>query len=178
MTGNNRPRQMDDPDKEKEMTGDQSADLVKKTEERLRKWLVEEPGSYEVTKSGSTMLRFESARVFINVYPYETDETMVVINTWVLVNVPKSAELNEWIAYNSTGVPFATFFLDEKEDSDLTDIGLTHYASGEFLTKKEFHRVVGSILFNIAELHTELHKMFGGEVFTGDDEERPVQDGR
>lgn len=153
------------------MSDNGTMNRVKETEARLRKWLVEEPGSYEVTKSGSTMIRYESARVFINVYPYEEDETMVVINTWVLVNLPKTPELNEWIAYNSTGVPFATFYLDDNDGSDRTDIGLTHYASGEFLTKKEFHRVVGSILFSIADLHDELQELFGGDKFTGDDED-------
>lgn len=151
------------------MTDAHTSDRVKEVEDRLRKWLLEEPGSYEKTKSGSIMVKYESARVFVNVYPYEDDETMVVINTWVLVNVPKTPELNEWIAYNSTGVPFSTFYLDENEDPRLADIGLTHYASGEFLTKKEFHRVVGSILFSVADLHDELHGMFGGEKFSGED---------
>lgn len=143
--------------------------LVSTVTEKVNRWLAEFVGGYQVDKSGRSSFRFGSARIFVGVEPWADENCLVRVGTAVLMDVPKSPELNEWIAYNTGNYIFGTISLSEdSDDTSNANVLIDHVVLGDYIDLEEFRSAVGAVATTADELDTELKAKFGGNTFHED----------
>jgi hypothetical protein len=139
---------------------------IQDTITKVRSWLSDLLPSYEVgTLGNETSFRSGSARVFISVVPWGDDGSVVMLNSWVLLNVPRSPELFERLAFANQGHPFTSFYADENDDPKLVDIGCRASILGTFLDEAELKIAAVAMSADADRMDDELQAEFGGDKF-------------
>lgn len=143
--------------------------LVVSVTEKVNRWLAEHGGGYDVGQTGSVSIQYGSARVFVEVVPWADENVLVRIQTLVLIEVPKSPELYEWIAFNAGNYYFGAIYLaTSNDDPDAADVLMEHNLLGDYIDLDEFLAALGGIASTADELDTELEGKFGGKKFHED----------
>lgn len=142
--------------------------VVQKTTDQVRTWLQELHGFLEETPGGQMTFRQGSARVFVGVIPYGDDGSVVSLNAWVLMNVPRSAELFERLSFLNGEMSFIKFYADENDDPSLVDIGCGATLLGTYLDQGELDLAAVAVAFETDNIDDILQKEFGGERFHED----------
>lgn len=143
--------------------------LVAAVTEKVNRWLAEFVGGYEVSQNGRVSFRFGSARIFVGVEPWSDENCLVRVGTMLLMDVPKSAELNEWIAYNTGNYFFGTTYLAEDQDNNANaNVIIDHVLLGDYIDVEELRSVVGAVATTADELDTVLKDKFGGDTYHED----------
>ena len=143
--------------------------MIAAVEEKVQRWLAEFVGGYEVDQAGRVSFQHGSARIFVNVYPWASDGSLVTVGTLVVSGIPKSPELNEWVAYNAGSYVFGSFNLAEnRQDPAKADLIFDHSLLGDYIDLEEFRTAVGGVAHIADDLDNELSERFGGEVYLED----------
>lgn len=138
--------------------------LIKKTTEKLQGYLTELMGTIEIAHSGAFVIRKGSTIVTLRVIEGVGDTSTIVVCGWILTNVPRSDELNEYIAYSDVSL-YGRLALDETEDPNLCNIRLYHTLLGDYLDKGEVEAAVFSAAYVCDHLDDDLQTRFGGSKF-------------
>lgn len=139
--------------------------LVEETTQKVRSWIADLFGSYEVDRNGSATIRHGSARVFIRVVPYGDDGTVVFLNSWVLLGARRCPELFERISFLNGKESFVSLYTDPNDDHSLVDIGCRIDLLGTFLDREELDVATVAITSVADELDDQLQAEFGGERY-------------
>ncbi|MFT4200854.1 T3SS (YopN, CesT) and YbjN peptide-binding chaperone 1 [Gordonia sp. (in: high G+C Gram-positive bacteria)] len=123
----------------------------------------------QLTKDGGFTIRNGSSRLFIEVQEWK-DKTLVSLRVPVLFEVPRSPELNEYVAYHSDSFVFGTLALHKAGDDEKTTVSLKHNLLGDFLDEEELMSAVYGLAFVADDVDDELKATFGGLRFHEDDD--------
>lgn len=120
-------------------------------------------GSPTLDSDGDLSLRHGSTQVFVRVLPFGDDHSIVTVFAPVLLNVPLTPELFEYVATEG-GYRFGSLIVVRKDDG-LGRVQMSHTLLGTFLDPDELIVAV-SLLANTAnDLDDEMQKRFGGDLF-------------
>ena len=119
-------------------------------------------GTVEISKSGTFVVRKGSTVVTLRVIEGIGDTSSIIVCGWVLNNVPRSDELNEYIAYSDVSL-YGSLSLVEADDPSLCNIRLFDTLLGDYLDQGEVEASVLSAAWVSDRLDDELQVRFGGD---------------
>lgn len=138
--------------------------LIKKTTEKLQGYLTELLGTIEITKNGAFVVRKGSTLITLRVTEGIGDTSTIIVCGLILDDVPRSDELNEYIAFSDVSL-YGSLALTEAEDPSLCNIRLFDTLLGDYLDQGEVEASVFSAAWVCDRLDDELQARFGGERF-------------
>lgn len=124
--------------------------------------------SVSVTKD-RFVIRFDdsSTTVMMNVREWGVDsegepQSLVIISSPILLEVPTSADLFEWVARNGGSRWFGHVEVHEVEESNTVNLIMSHTLLGDFLDAKELEAAMYTVLAAADGWDDELKARFGG----------------
>jgi hypothetical protein len=132
--------------------------------DKVQRYLTNLVGTVEVTADGRFTFHDGSTQVFVTCSMWAQDKTVASIMAPILLGVPATPELFEYIATNASRYLFG--HLSALRDDDGTiGVLLTHELLGDFLDPDELKIAVGSVALTANDLDDEMKARFGGKRF-------------
>ena len=136
---------------------------VEEVRSKVQRILTERFGSVRVDQDGDFGIQNESAVAFVRVNEWG-EETVVHVTAYVLMDVPLSPELYEWVA--TEGSYFFGHVRINREDGAATGtLVFNQTLLGDFLDKAELINALDSVAIIANQLDDELQGRFGGQKF-------------
>ncbi len=128
--------------------------------------ILTENGPVQIDADGDFSFGMGSTRVFIRVLPHPNDQaTVLSIFAPVLINVPRSAELYEFLAMNSDHMIFGHLTLAAGESDDTGTLLVTHKLLGDYLDAEELMYAAVGVVGVADQIDEDLQAEFGGKRF-------------
>ena len=141
------------------------AQAVEDLKAKCLEWLADIAGNYQVDNVTDAYVRLGSARVNVRFVPFGEEQTLVVIFSYVLWEVPKTPELVEHVAFHSSDTYFGSLqLLQDPDDGEKVTVRLDHSLLGDYIDYAEFKEGVLSIASIADDLDTDLQRRFGGST--------------
>lgn len=138
---------------------------VADTKERVQRFLTQ-IASVNIDEYGRYSIRYDSARVFVEVEEFGNDQTWVRLVCPLLYGVDLTPELYEYVALRSDDYKYG--ILNVRKDGEAEGKGaifFTYGLLGTTLDPDELKLAVGMLVSSGNDLDDELKAKFGGERF-------------
>jgi hypothetical protein len=132
--------------------------------DKVQRYLTDLVCAVEITADGRFTFHDGSTQVSVTCSMWAQDRTVASIMAPILLGVPATSELFEYIATNANRYLFG--HLSALRDDDGTvGVLLTHELLGDFLDPDELKIAVGSVALTANDLGDEMKARFGGKRF-------------
>ncbi len=138
---------------------------VAETKERVQRFLTQ-IASVNIDEHGRYSIRYDSARVFVEVDEFGDDQTWVRLVCPLLHEVPLTPELYEYVALHSDDYKYGILSVHKSNETDTVgSLFFTYGLLGTTLDPDELKLAVGILVTAANDLDDELKEKFGGERF-------------
>ena len=142
---------------------------------KLQKMLIELNGGIKIDSDGDFVISGESARLFIRAIEFGSDDQkslMIKFFCPLVMDVAVTTDLTMYVATEGGGYRFGhvRLILDEEKDNKTGSLYFEYTIFANDLDMSEVDNAIRMVLFTSADLDTELHNKFGGEMFGKDPE--------
>jgi len=133
---------------------------------KVQRMLIEILGSAEVDKNGDFRIDNGSTAGFVSVVDWEDGDFIVQLWAFVLMGVPGSPELFEWIAKNGNQYTFGStsFNTWEQDGETKSNVRFEHNLFANFLDLDELKHALFAVFQTADKLDNELQGLFGGDL--------------
>jgi len=133
---------------------------------KVQRMLTDVLGSVRIDSHGSMIVERGSTVTFIDVYDWGEDQSLVVVSSPLVLDVPLSPELYEWVATSGQQYNFGACAVVPGREPGMGVVRMRHTLLGEFLDKDELIAAVVGVARTGDELDDELQARFGGRRLT------------
>ncbi|RMD81674.1 MAG: hypothetical protein D6815_11170 [Candidatus Dadabacteria bacterium] len=138
--------------------------------DKVQRYLTARFGSILVDPQGDYSFCVGATRIFVRVRPWAKSRTAVSIFAPLLVDVPLTQELKDYVALEGDHFPFGRMGLRVNDESGDSALLLFSYAIfGDYLDEEELANACLAVALVVDERTAELKRRFGGRCPGEDD---------
>lgn len=148
---------------------------LEQTKAKLQKMLIELNGGIKIDGDGDFVISGESARLFIRAIEFGPDDKKSIMIRFfcpLVMDVAVTPDLTMYVATEGGSYRFGhiRLILEEEKGNKTGSLYFEYTIFANDLDMSEVDNAIRMVLFTSADLDTELHKKFGGEMFGKDPE--------
>ena len=136
---------------------------VDEVKAKIQRILTDRFGSVRIDSDGDFVIPNDSAVAFVGVRPWG-EEVVVHVTAFMLMDVPLSPELYEWVATEGSYF-FGHVRVKREEGAATGTLIFSHCLLGDFLDKEEMLNALDSVAILANDLDDKLQSRFGGRRF-------------
>jgi len=137
--------------------------------DKVHVFLSEIADGYQVDSEGDSFIEYGSSRIYFSTHPFGDDGTVVEIWCLLLINVPITPELLEYVACEGANYHFGSMIVRRRpDDPSVGQVVFSHSLLGDYLDLEELKVAALGVLFAADDVDNELAGRFGGTTFTGE----------
>lgn len=128
--------------------------------------ILTEYGPVQIDSDGDFSFAMGSTRVFIRALPHPNGEVTVLrLFAPILINVPRSPELYEFVVRKADHMIFGHLTLADGDTDDTGTLLVTHKLLGDYLDSDELMYAAIGVVGTADQVDEDLQARFGGKRF-------------